>query len=29
MADFLFYEAIDTILAICQDKRIFVTYPTL
>ena len=29
MADFQLYEAIETLLGICHDKRIFTTYPNL
>ena len=29
MADFLLYECVDSILAVCQDTRVFDTHPTL
>ena len=29
MADFLFYEMVETILALCHDKRIFNDYPNI
>ena len=29
MVDFLFFEAIETVLALCNDKRIFYYYPKL
>ena len=29
MADFLLYECIDTLLAVCQDTRVFTAHPTL
>ena len=29
MADFLLYECVDTLLAVCQDTRVFTAHPTL
>ena len=29
MVDFLFYEVIEMVLVICEDKRLFVKYPNL
>ena len=29
MADFLFYEVIELVLGICEDKRLFEKYPNL
>ena len=29
MVDFMLYEAIETVLGLCHDKRIFTTYPKL
>ena len=29
MADFLLYECVDTLLAVCQDTRVFNAHPTL
>ena len=29
MADFLLYESVDSLLAVCQDTRVFTAHPSL